>query len=396
MKEKKLRRYIVLISSVVMQMCLGATYSWSVYVYPIKKLTGLLQGPVQLPFTVFYFTFPAVVMLAGMLLPRLGYRRSAMLGSFLFGSGWIIAGLGRIHFAYTVIGIGLLGGVGAGFAYIVPIAVCTQWFPRHKGLVTGIAVAGFGGGAALVSHVGGTLMAFQDLTPFQTFTIFGSVFLFLVTLAGSNMISPLGKSPQANPYLNPKSVVNGREFRILYLAMFMGLVAGFTINANLKELNTNLDLSSGIAAVSIFAIANASGRIIWGMLFDHVSSIAAIQANLIFQALVLGSAPWLLNTAMGLWVVAALTGFNYGGVLVIYVSTSARRWGNEHVASIYGRLFSSNIPAALSPMIAGVIYDQCGNFTMPLQVIAGLLLMTAIIVQRTAGDSKLGKITKTD
>ena len=64
-----------------------------------------------------------------------------------------VGGWGNIHFSFTVLGIGLLGGVGVGFAYLVPIATCILWFPRHRGLVTGIAVAGFGGGAALIAQV---------------------------------------------------------------------------------------------------------------------------------------------------------------------------------------------------------------------------------------------------
>jgi OFA family oxalate/formate antiporter-like MFS transporter len=111
-----MRRWIILAASVVMQMCLGATYSWSVYVQPLKKITGLLQGPVQLPFTVFYFAFPATMIFAGMWLPRLGPRRCAVTGGILFGSGWLVAGFGGLHFGLTIVGIGLLAGIGVGLA----------------------------------------------------------------------------------------------------------------------------------------------------------------------------------------------------------------------------------------------------------------------------------------
>ena len=362
-----------------MQMCLGATYSWSVYVQPIKSLTGLLQGPVQTPFTVFYFTFPALMMVAGMVLPRLGTRRSAMLGGALFGCGWILAGLGRTHFAFTVLGIGLVSGIGAGFAYIVPIAVGIQWFPENKGLVTGVAVAGFGGGAALVSQAGGALMAYQGFTPFQTFFLLGAAFLVVTTVSGSFMIPPSAAGRQRTQPLKLKAVTRGADFRLLYLAMCVGLVAGFTVNANLKELHAGLGVEAGIAAVSIFAVANAAGRILWGLLFDRVTSTSAIRANLLFQALVLAAAPLVVRTAAGLWAVAALTGFNYGGVLVLYVSSTARRWGNEHVARIYGWLFTANIPAAVAPMLAGIAYDRLGSFTLPLYIVAGLLIGMAFV-----------------
>ena len=150
-------RYLILVSAVLMQMCLGATYSWSVYVQPLKDLTGLAQGPVQIPFTLFYFIFPLTMMIAGGFLPKIGPRISAMVGGLLFGGGWLLAGLGSQSFAFTMLGIGGMAGIGAGMAYIVPIAVCIRWFPRSPGLVTGIAVAGFGGGGALGSQSGGSV-----------------------------------------------------------------------------------------------------------------------------------------------------------------------------------------------------------------------------------------------
>jgi MFS transporter, OFA family, oxalate/formate antiporter len=72
-----MKRYLILLSAVGMQLCLGATYSWSVYVAPLKQVTGLQQGPVQLPFSVFYFAFPATMFFSGSLLPRIGPRRGA-------------------------------------------------------------------------------------------------------------------------------------------------------------------------------------------------------------------------------------------------------------------------------------------------------------------------------
>ena len=125
-----------------MQMCLGATYAWSVFVLPLKQTTGILQGTAQLPFSLFYFAFPATMIVTGTLLPRIGPRRCAMIGGLLFGGGWMLAALGNLHFTFTILGIGLMAGIGVGCAYIVPIATCVRWFPRHKGLVTGVAVAG--------------------------------------------------------------------------------------------------------------------------------------------------------------------------------------------------------------------------------------------------------------
>ena len=378
-------RYLILVCAVLMQVCLGATYSWSVYVQPLKALTGLAQGPVQIPFTVFYFIFPATMMIAGNFLPKIGPRRAAMTGGLLFGGGWLLAGLGSHSFIFTILGIGAMAGVGAGMAYIVPIAVCIRWFPKSKGLVTGVAVAGFGGGAAMVSQVGGFLTSSMGFTPFNTFFVFGALFLCLVVASGSMMKFPeeQGKTdiPKA---ISPSKVLSHLNFRILYLAMFIGLAAGFAVNANLKELyQGNGDaIGIGITAVSLFALANAAGRVTWGALFDRIESASAIQANLIFQALVLGLAPFLVGSAWGFWAVSILTGFNYGGVLVIYVSSASRSWGAGNIGQVYGWLFTSNIPASLSPILAGFVFDQFGNFNLALGILSGLLVICALVIRQ--------------
>jgi MFS transporter, OFA family, oxalate/formate antiporter len=389
-------RYLILLSALVMQMCLGATYSWSVYVQPLKALTGLAQGPVQLPFTIFYFVFPFTMMIAGNFLPKIGTRTSAMIGGILFGGGWVLASFGHHSFIYTILGIGGLSGIGAGMAYIVPIAVCVRWFPDNKGMVTGIAVAGFGGGAAMVSQIGGRLIAAAGFTPFETFFTFGLAFMTLVFLAGSTMTVPAQEnSTQAPRALNPKAVLSHINFRILYMAMLIGLAAGFAVNANLKELYQGVGNATqiGITAVSLFAVANAAGRILWGALFDRISSASAIFANLICQAAILLMAPFLLTSVSGFWAVAFITGFNYGGVLVIFVSSATRCWGAKNVGQVYGWLFTSNIPAALSPILAGFVFDTYQSFNLALYIAAGLLLAGAVLIWKNASLINMEKIT---
>jgi OFA family oxalate/formate antiporter-like MFS transporter len=383
------RRYRILAAAVVMQLCLGATYSWAVFVAPLKDLTGLGQGPVQAPFTLFYVAFPAMTILAGTLLTRLGPRRMAAMGGLLFGGGWLLAGLGDGRFLLTTLGVGLLGGVGVGFAYLVPIAICVLWFPRHKGLVTGIAVAGFGGGAALVARLSGLLMSRHGLDPFETLRWLGLAFLVLVPLAGSLMRRP-DRAPDAEGRREPlRRVLAQPRFKLLYLAMFAGLTAGLAVNANLKELVPEAGLPTGVAAVGWFALANAAGRVAWGWLFDRVSARTAITSNLLLQAALMFGAPWLLDGPAGLGPFAFLAGFNYGGVLVVYASTTARCWGADRVGGIYGWLFSANIPAALAPTAAGLAYDRWGSFTLPLGLIGGLLVLAAWLVLRR--DEQLGQ-----
>jgi OFA family oxalate/formate antiporter-like MFS transporter len=369
-------RIMVILSALLMQLCLGATYSWSVYVQHIKNILGISQAQAQVPFSVFYFVFPLTMIFSGTLVDKFGPRIAAISGGILFGSGWLLSSLGGSNFTYTVLGNGIIAGVGAGIAYIVPIATCIKWFPNNKGLVTGVAVAGFGGGAALVSTVAGYLLKL-NFTPFALFGYFGITFIALIVFSGFFMRNPPGFTKAASVKLGFKEVLTDKRFILLYFAMFTGLAAGFAINANIKELYKSATLMTGVSAVSFFAIANAIGRVAWGGIFDRFNSRTIIQLNLLSQAALLFASPFVVTSPFGLQLFAAIAGFNYGGVLVIYAGSVARVWGADKVGSIYGWLFSSNIPGAVAPLFAGYFYDLTGSFTIPLYTL-GIIILIAV------------------
>jgi MFS transporter, OFA family, oxalate/formate antiporter len=380
-----MKRYVILLCAFSMQMGLGATYSWSVFVKPLRELTGLSQGLAQLPFSVFYFAFPATMIFSGKFLRLFGPRGCAMLGGALFGGGWLVASLGSYNFAYTVLGIGVLAGIGVGLAYVVPIAVCVQWFPENKGLATGTAVVGFGGGAALVGQIAGKLIFGMGLGPFETFRLLGVGFLVLIPVAALAMEFADEFKAGGIPPMKFRAFAGQQKFRILFLAMIAGLATGFAVNANLKDMSPDADPQVGIAAVSLFALANAFGRLAWGALFDRVRTASAIRGNLVFQTVVALSGILLLRSHEGYLAFALLAGFNYGGVLVIYASSTARLWGREHVGQVYGVLFSSNIIAAVAPIVAGFSFGLTGTFNSALIVLGMLLTAAAVLVWTAAG-----------
>jgi OFA family oxalate/formate antiporter-like MFS transporter len=328
---------------------------------------------------------------SGMSLRLLGPRACAVTGGLLFGSGWMIASFGQDHFVLTILGIGLFAGIGGGLAYVVPIAVCVQWFPERKGLVTGIAVAGFGGGAAVVGQAAGWLIFGEGLSPFAVFGLFGLAFLVLVPLAGGAMQFVPEFREKGVPRLPIRQFARSKEFKVLYAAMIGGLAAGFAINANLKDLSAAAE-QVGVLAVSLFALANAAGRLAWGAVFDRVRTASALRANLLLQVLTVLSGIWLLRAEEGVLAFAMLAGFNYGGVLVVYASSVARIWGREHVGQVYGVLFSANILAAGAPVLAGSLFGSTGSFDASLLALAALLTGGAVIL--TTAAPRLNAITR--
>jgi OFA family oxalate/formate antiporter-like MFS transporter len=378
------QRYGILVSSLLMQLCLGATYAWSVFVAPLRVHTGLSQAAAQIPFTTFYFAFPLTMLFAGSLLRRFGARACAVIGGVMFGGGWLLASLGSEMFVFTVLGIGLLAGIGVGVAYVVPIAVLVQWFPRQKGLVTGLAVAGFGGGAALISQIAGRLITTDGFTPFQTFGILGIVFGVVVPLSGLMMQFPATDRTESQALLKIRDILLRKEFQVLYMSMTIALAGGFAINANLRELSLAKAAESGLIAVGIFALANAAGRLLWGFIFDRFASRPVITANLLAQAVLLLTAVFWLDSGPGFLLFSAVAGLNYGGVLVIYASTVVRLWGAERVGQVYGLLFSANVVAAPAAMLAGLWFDAKGDLVLPLMILAAGMILVAALLHRSA------------
>ena len=254
-----------------------------------------------------------------------------------------------------------------------------MWFPRHKGFVTGITMAGFGGGAALVSQIAGRLIANHGWTTFHAFQLFGAVFFLVVVTAGMFMRFPQPVSGTPHQTLSFSEVFHRRLFWLLYATMFTGLVAGFMVNANMTKLYTGPEnIEAGILAVSAFAITNAVGRLTWGYIFDRIKTSTAIRLNLLSQGLLLLAGLWILRFPVGLVVFALLAGFNYGGLLVIHASSSARHWEGQHVGQVYGWLSSSNIPAALSPIAAGWVHNRTQTFSGPLLVVSLALILVGL------------------
>ncbi|MBW2599493.1 MAG: MFS transporter, partial [Deltaproteobacteria bacterium] len=151
-KEKVMNRWYVVIGAILIQLCLGAIYAWSVFT---PKLTlsvakggmyGFSATQAAWIFSIGLLVFAIVMIISGRMLAITGPRKLASIGGVVLGVGYILGGLFGTSFISQLLFIGVIGGAGIGLAYVVPIAVGVKWFPDKKGMVTGLAVAGFGFG----------------------------------------------------------------------------------------------------------------------------------------------------------------------------------------------------------------------------------------------------------
>src|ERR1700688_5032792 len=172
-------RWVIAIAGVFLQIALGAVYAWSVFRVPLAKQFGWSISEVTLTFTISIFVLGIAAFFGGLWLNRKGPRIVALTGGTLYGLGVFLASFSAHKLWWLYLSYGLIGGIGLGFGYIVPVAVLVKWFPDRRGLITGIAVGGFGAGALVTAPLATRLI--QSVGVLQTFAWLGCSSLIMVT-----------------------------------------------------------------------------------------------------------------------------------------------------------------------------------------------------------------------
>src|SRR6201988_4388547 len=172
----------------LMQMALGAVYAWSVFRIPLARQFHWSIEEVTLTFTVSIFVLGVACFFGGLWLNRKGPRVVALTGGFLYGLGVFLASFSADKLWWLYFSYGLIGGIGVGFAYIVPIAVLVKWFPDRRGLITGLAVGGFGAGALVVAPLATRLI--QSVGVLNTFAYLGIAYLIVTVVSSLFMQNP--------------------------------------------------------------------------------------------------------------------------------------------------------------------------------------------------------------
>ncbi|HSG07221.1 MAG TPA: OFA family MFS transporter [Longimicrobiales bacterium] len=393
---KVMNRWLVVAGGILIQMCLGAIYAWSAFT---AKLTAepysFTRTETQVVFSVGLVTFALVMALvAGRWQKKSGPRIVAATGGLVLGLGYVVAGLSGTSFPLMLLGIGVLGGAGIGLAYVCPIAALVKWFPDRKGMITGLAVAGFGFGALVwIKLTGGFQFGPVDLTPGwaglygagwtvnQVFLLYGLLFAALVGLGSLVMVNPpegwapAGWTPPAasaasgGVEFTPGEMMRTPQFWELFVIFALGALAGLMVIGIIRLFGIDALTASGMdvaeatvvtgTAMGLFyALFNGLGRIVWGTVSDRVgrkNSIAlmsAMQGVLMILFHFIGGSEW------GLYLGAMLIGFNFGGNFALLPAATADLFGNQNVGVNYPWVFLAyGVGGVVGPILGGVMGD---------------------------------------
>src|SRR5580658_6650635 len=183
-----MNRWAIAAAGVILQIALGAVYAWSVFRIPLARQFGWSIPEITLTFTICIFVLGVAAFFGGLWMNRKGPRIVALTAAVLYGGGVFLAGFSADKLWWLYLSYGLIGGIGLGFGYIVPVAVLVKWFPDKRGLITGIAVGGFGAGALVTAPVATRLI--QSVGVLQTFAYLGVAYLVVTMATGSLMKNP--------------------------------------------------------------------------------------------------------------------------------------------------------------------------------------------------------------
>ena len=406
-----INRWFIPVGAVCVHICIGSVYAWSTFNRPMQQLFPNVSW-----FNPTYATYSTALVLLGLSaafggpwVERRGPRVAAAAAAIFFGSGLLIGGLGLalLQPLLVFLGMGVIGGIGCGLGYIAPVSTLVKWFPDRRGMATGMAIMGFGGGAFVAGRL--NVLFMDRIGVANTVLTVGAVY-FVVMMVGAWILRrpPVGWTPEGwSPPENNNSMIATRsvtrnqairtpQFYLLWSVLFINVTAGIGILAQASPMVQDLFGKTALEAgtmVSLISIFNAGGRFVWASNSDYIGRRNTYTVFFVTQVALFLLIPGL--AARGEWVLFQTAIFvvvsMYGGGFATIPAFLADIFGPDNVGAIHGATLtawsaaaiagpviitelSKQATAALAPGASRVhIYDS------PLQVLAGLLAVGFVL-----------------
>src|SRR5579862_8208414 len=282
-------RWLIPVGAVAVHICIGSVYAWSTFNRPIHAVFPNDPWWFSPPYT----TFSTALILLGLSaafggtwVERRGPRAAAMLAAILFGAGLLIGGVGLAlkQSVLVFLGMGVVGGMGCGIGYIAPVSTLVKWFPDRRGMATGMAIMGFGGGALAAGYLNALLV--RDIGVARTVILLGAIYFVLMNI-GARILRrpPEGWKPEGwvptehtNPMITTRSVsrneaIRTPQFYLLWAMLFINVTAGIGILAQASPMVQDMFQKTAVQAgvvVSLMSAFNAGGRFFWASLSDYI------------------------------------------------------------------------------------------------------------------------------
>ncbi|HEU4327273.1 MAG TPA: OFA family MFS transporter [Roseiflexaceae bacterium] len=383
-------RWAIAVAGIVMQIALGAVYAWSVFRKPLESSFGWSTSEVTWAFSITILTLGIAAFFGGLWMARVGPRVVGVTGGVLYGLGVFLASFSADRLLWLYFSYGLLGGVGIGLGYIVPVATLVKWFPDRRGFITGLAVAGFGAGALVTAPVATALIG--SVGVLRTFAYLGVAYLVLTVGAALCMRNPPagyrppGWNPSAAASATADFTLGGAlrtwQWYALWALLFLNVTAGISIisqAAPMAQEIAGIDAAMAAAFAGLLGIPNGLGRFLWSWLSDLVGRRWVFLAMFLAQAAVFLLLPRVASFGLfaALTVVVLLC---YGGGFGTLPAFAADYFGTRNVGPIYGLMLTAwGLGGVLGPLLIANIRESSGGYGPALLIIGGIMLASALV-----------------
>jgi MFS transporter, OFA family, oxalate/formate antiporter len=405
MEERHPNRMIFPVLGILMNLCMGNLYAWSVFRIPLQKAYGWTAAEATVPFQLSIAFFAIAMVIAGRWQDKAGPRKVGMIGGALVGAGFILSSFLGSTLMGLYISFGVITGLGIGFAYVTPLSVTIKWWPDKRGLMTGLVVLGFGAGA-IIGGIGGPLLV-QSVGVLTTFLIFGIVFGAVITGCAALLknppagYKPAGWSPPvpaagtvaAKTDFTTGEMMATPQFYLLWLCYFIGSAVGLTLISQASPIGQEMaGLSPVVAGGALVALSvfNGLGRPGFGAISDAIGRKNAVIAD--FALLIVAMIVVLPNaTSFGMYALGVcMVGFGFGGFLALMPAFTADFWGTKNLGLNYGAVFSAwGFAGVFGPILGLKVRAATGAWMQTFYILAGLCVLGIVLMVLTKAPKKV-------
>jgi len=394
-KEKAFmsKKYSTVIASFVIMLCIGSVYAWSLVASQLMGKYDFSAFESQLVFGFIIAIFPVTMIFVGQLGKRMGHRYFGYICGLLFAFGYWIAGSSDGNFFMILLGVGIFSGVGTGFGYWVSLTSPLQWFPERKGLIAGIAAAGFGLGAVFMSELLEILLS-RGFGILELLKIIGVAYGVVIVVFSTLIFQAQSQEGEDVAHIKLSAFIGSKIFKKLCAGIFLGTFAGLLIIGSLGIIANQHGIPSGIVAigVALFAVANFMGRLLWGVFSDYFGADLSIFLALLFQSIAILALNLFALTHLLYLAIAACIGFGFGGNFVLFARETAQLYGVENLGIVYPYVFLGYAIAGIAgPMSGGYLYDVFGSFFYAILLASFMSFMGGLLFLQTGKAFKAQK-----
>jgi MFS family permease len=416
-------RWLVPPAALAIHLCIGMAYGFSVFWLPLSRSIGITKfvacpdqtllsalyttscdwrvvdlAPMYMLFFIFLGSSAAIW---GGWVERAGPRKAGVVAAFCWCGGFVISAVGIIsHQLWLMwLGSGVIGGVGLGLGYISPVSTLVKWFPDRRGMATGMAIMGFGGGAMIGSPLADMLMNHfrtpDSVGVWQTFITMGAIyFVFMLGGAFGYRLPPVGWRPEGwappapgakvmmtHGHVHLRDAHKTAQFWLIWLVLFLNVSAGIGVigmaSPMLQEIfagslighpdisftHLNDEQRRMVATIAagftgLLSLFNIGGRIFWASMSDYLGRKATYYTFFLLGIALYASAPTLAhsgNTALFVLAFGIILSM-YGGGFATVPAYLADVFGTQFVGAIHGRLLTAwSAAGIMGPIIVNYI-----------------------------------------